>query len=152
LDLAWREEQGFTPDLWLPPDEALNYVVAAARAGTISSRIPLPEGYFAGSFQPENAGIPDLFQRSPELLPLLVILAAFVLAAVLFGRQGRFFVFGGLWLIMLGAFYILRFGQPAGYVAIALGAASLLFGLFWRWRERGKVATDAGDQTTQRLE
>jgi C-terminal processing protease CtpA/Prc len=67
VDLEWREERGYYPDLWVPPVDALNYAVAAARKGTITTQKvaaarkgtittqkELPEGYFEAAFVPER--------------------------------------------------------------------------------------------------
>jgi len=40
-DLEIIEERGFYPDLWVPADKALGYVVEAVETGTISAQVPL---------------------------------------------------------------------------------------------------------------
>jgi len=37
IDLEFREEKGFFPDLWIPAEDAVNYAVAAVRKGTITT-------------------------------------------------------------------------------------------------------------------
>jgi len=54
MDLEIREEDGFSPDLWVPAADALNYAVAAVRAGTISTSVEIPGGYFDREFVPEK--------------------------------------------------------------------------------------------------
>ncbi|NOR83938.1 MAG: hypothetical protein GQ526_10650, partial [Ardenticatenales bacterium] len=54
VDLEWREERGYYPDLWVPPVDALNYAVAAARKGTITTQKELPAGYFEAAFVTER--------------------------------------------------------------------------------------------------
>lgn len=147
LDLEWREEQGFIPDLWLPPDQALNYVVAAVRAGTITSRIEIPGGYLTGSFTPEKVRGPSPFERSPELIPLVIMICGFVLAAFLFGRQKNYFLTNGLLLILVGVFYLLRFRQPLAIVAIALGIGGFSFGVYRRRRTAGQSSGKSNHRT-----
>ena len=41
LDREFREQVGLAPDLWVPAADAVNYAVAAVRAGTISTEQPI---------------------------------------------------------------------------------------------------------------
>ncbi len=145
LDLVWREERGFMPNLWLPPDQALNYVAAAVRAGTITTQVAIPEGYFAGPFNPENVWWLRIFGRTSNLPPLLIMLTAVVVAAVRVRKEHRFPIAAGLLSIMMGLFYILRFNQPVGYAAILLGGGSIAFGFYWRRRLNAAAANAFGN-------
>jgi hypothetical protein len=53
-DLTFREEVGLTPDLWVPAADAVNYAVAAVRAGTITTYRPLSPEQLEAPFQPED--------------------------------------------------------------------------------------------------
>jgi hypothetical protein len=78
MDLKIREEEGFSPDLWVPAADALNYAVAAVRGGTISTAVDIPEGYFDQEFVPEKP------QRGrievARLLPFITIACVIIMA------------------------------------------------------------------------
>ncbi|NIV33727.1 MAG: hypothetical protein GWN58_31060, partial [Anaerolineae bacterium] len=53
-DMAFREEVGIRPDFWVPAADAVNYAVAAVRAGTITTQQPLSPSTLQQPFVPEG--------------------------------------------------------------------------------------------------
>jgi len=84
VDLEWREERGYYPDLWVPPVDALNYAVAAARKGTITTQKDLPEGYFEAAFVPERRMKSNWTSGNEKTLAkmVLVITSVVVLSSI----------------------------------------------------------------------
>jgi len=79
LDLEWREQHGFEPDYWIPARDALNHAVAAIRAGTIPTALPLSQETLAAEFVPES---PPRFSRR-EIRQLLQIVAVILVSVVI---------------------------------------------------------------------
>jgi len=133
VDLEYREEKGFFPDLWVPTGEALNYAVAAVRRGTIATSQSYQEEIMDVEFIPEE---PPMREKTYELLP--IFFAAFYgIVLVYFNRERKmFFLLSGIIGIPLGVFLLSR--EPTlGYVCILLGLEYLIITLY-KWRKAKK--------------
>lgn len=71
LDPDVREEVGFRPDLWVPPEHAVNYAVAAIRRGTISTRTAVPDGTFDAPFSRERTWRLPVEARTLRMLTIV---------------------------------------------------------------------------------
>jgi len=130
-DLEWREERGFLPDLWVPAEEALNYAVAAARAGTISTRTTVPRGYFDVPFVPEKAPRPQWVEEHKELLAVLLLILGVGVTAIVKDRPRFILIYGAIWLP--GGVTLLAQGTPEmGYWLIFYGFVYVALGWFKR--------------------
>ncbi len=133
-DLEWIEERGYLPDLWVPAGDALNYAVAAARKGTITTRKVLPEGYFDVAFVPEKPLRRSWVSEHEDLIAMsFLAISGMIPAYVNRRRTPLFFIMFGICWLPLGAFFLSQ-RPPAGYVFIILGSAYLIIGLY-RWRK-----------------
>jgi hypothetical protein len=135
VDLEYREEKGFFPDLWVPAEDALNYAVAAVRRGTISTSQAYREEIMEVALIPEEPPIRD------KVFALLPILTAVIygVVPVYFNRKRRayFFILCGIVITTLGYFLLSR-EPPLGYVCILLGLEYLVIALY-KWRRARKV-------------
>jgi len=133
VDLEWREEKGFFPDLWVPPVDALNYAVAAARKGTITTQKDLPAGYFEAEFVPEKP-LRRSWTSGREDLIAISLLAIFGLIPAYVNRKKTpfFFIFGTSWLT-IGVILVSE-GRSMGYFLIPYGAMFLAIGIH-NWGE-----------------
>lgn len=68
VNLEFIEENGFSPDFWVPADDALDYVVAAVKNGTITTQV-LPE-------EPPEELLPEESPEEPSAGYTFVILIA----------------------------------------------------------------------------
>jgi len=133
IDLEYREEKGFFPDLWVPAEDALNYAVAAVRRGTIAISQSYQEEIMNVEFIPEE---PPMRDKESELLP--VFFAAFYgIVLVYFNRERRtFFLLSAIIGVPLGVFLLSR--EPTlGYVCILLGLEYLIITVY-KWRKAKK--------------
>jgi hypothetical protein len=87
MDLKVREEMGFSPDLWVPAEDALNYAVAAVRSGTISTTVDIPEGYFDPEFVPEKTSRSRI--EITRVLPYITIACVILFANGLYRSMRR---------------------------------------------------------------
>jgi len=134
LDLQIREATGFTPDYWVPARQALNHAVAAARAGTIPTHVPLPAGQFDVEFVPERT-LPSWIPRQRDLVFGLLFLIMGAVVIVANRKRGHaFFLFASLFAFALGAGYVI-FKSPAGYVLGVVGLVFAVIGLAKRRRQ-----------------
>jgi len=128
LDLEFREAVGFRPDYWVPAPDALNHAVAAIRAGTIPTRLPLPANFVDAEFVPERPPPPWQLSR-----PEGILWAAVLLFGVLFAysnrRRRRVFLVAGLMAAVVGAVFLLVVGSMAGVALLAVGSTFLVIGL-----------------------
>lgn len=139
LDMEIREARGFAPDYWVPAQQALNHAVAAARAGTIPSQVPLPAGYFDVAFVPERP-IPSWYPGKRDfVLGAVFLVAGFVFGVVNRKRDRTNFLIAGAVALAIGAGYVF-FTSSAGYLLGAVGLSYLFIGLAKRRRGR-KVAS-----------
>jgi hypothetical protein len=133
VDLEYREEKGFFPDLWVPAEEALNYAVAAVRRGTIAISKSYQEEIMDVEFIP---GKPPMREKTSELLP--IFFATFYgIVLVYFNRERKmFFLLSGIIGVPLGVFLLSR--EPTlGYVCILLGLEYLIITLY-KWKKAKK--------------
>jgi len=133
VDLEYREEKGFFPDLWVPTGEALNYAVAAVRRGTIATSQSYQEEIMDVEFIP---GKPPMREKTSELLP--IFFAAFYGIVLVYFNRGRkmFFLLSGIIGVPLGVFLLSR--EPTlGYVCILLGLEYLIITLY-KWKKAKK--------------
>jgi len=86
MDLQFREERGFDPDYWVPADDALNRAVAAIRAGTIPTVIPLKPGVLEAEFTPESS---PRFSRREIRRFLQIFMVVFVGTVIGFVNRKR---------------------------------------------------------------
>jgi hypothetical protein len=130
-DLKWREERGFLPNLWVPAEEALNYAVAAARAGTISTRALLPPGYFDVPFVPEKAPRPSWVEEHKEHLAVLLLILGVAVTVIVKDRPRFILIFGAIWLPG-GVTLIAQGSSEIGYWLIFYGLVYVALGWFKR--------------------
>jgi hypothetical protein len=133
IDLEYREEKGFFPDLWVPAEDALNYAVAAVRRGTIAISQSYQEEIMDVEFIPEE---PPMSEKESELLP--IFFAAFCgIVLVYFNKERRtFFLLSAIIGVPLGVVLLSR--EPTlGYVCILLGLEYLIITLY-KWRKAKK--------------
>jgi len=140
VDMVWREERGFLPDLWVPAEEALNYAVAAARRGTISTRTPLPQGYFDVPFVPEKAPRPLWFEEHKELLAALLLILGVAMTAIMKNRPNFLLIYGAIWL-PAGAILITQRTPELGYWLLFYGLVYVAAGWFKRRQMIGAAHT-----------
>lgn len=131
VDLEYREEKGFLPDLWVPAEDALNYAVAAVREGTIATSQSYREEISGVAFIPEE---PTMRDRVFSLLPIIATVL-YGVVFVYFNRQRGmyFFILSGVVMAALGYFLVSR--EPLlGYACILVGVEYLLISLY-KWRK-----------------
>jgi hypothetical protein len=135
VDLEYREERGFFPDLWVPAGEALNYAVAAVRRGTIATSPSYREEIMGAAFVPEE---PPMKEKVFILLPIVTAVIYGVFPAY-FNRKRRayFFILCGIAITALGYFLLSR-EPPLGYVCFLLGLEYLVIALY-KWRRARKA-------------
>ena len=134
LDLQIREAQGYAPDYWVPARQALNHAVAAARAGTIPTHLPLPAAQFDVEFVPERT-LPSWFPPQRDLVFGLLFLTMGAVTIIANRKRGHvFFLFASLLAFALGAGYVI-FKSPAGYVLGVVGLLLAAIGLAKRSRQ-----------------
>jgi len=134
VDLEYREEKGFLPDLWVPAGEALNYAVAAVRRGTIPTSQSYREEISGVAFIPEE---PSMTDRVFVLLPIITAVLYGVVFVYFNRRRGMlFFTLSGVVMAALGYFLLSR-EPPLGYACILVGVEYLLISLY-KWRKGKK--------------
>ncbi len=138
LDLKFREEKGFFPHLWIPAEDAVNYVVAAVRKGTITTVHPLPEEVLREEFIPEAPPRNVMIYLIPT--PILVILG-FVLVFVFKKKTLSFLAFGMSW-FPIGVVALSQ-ESSLGYVAIIAGLAYIMIGVYKLKKEKAALETDS---------
>jgi hypothetical protein len=134
VDLEYREEKGFLPDLWVPAGEALNYAVAAVRRGTIPTSQSYREEIMGFGFVPEE---PTMREKVFVLLPILTAVIYGVVPVYFNRKRGAyFFILCGIVVSTLGYFLLTR-EPPLGYVCIFVGVEYLIISLY-KWRKAKK--------------
>ncbi len=140
-DKAFREEVGIAPDLWVPAADAVNYAVAAVRAGTITTQQPLSPGVLQQPLEPED---PWSRGRRDEVLQWLLVVALPVAAAVwaYFMRKKPKVVatVGAFWLAIAGAWLLME--RPVGLGFLLAGGVCLVWGGGRLLRARRKATQD----------
>jgi hypothetical protein len=131
VDLEYREEKGFFPDLWVPAEDALNYAVVAVREGTIPTSQSYREEISEVAFTPEE---PTMRNRVFDLLPIISAVLYGIVFVYLNRQRGMyFFILSGVVIATLGYFFLSR-EPPLGYACILLGVEYLLISLY-KWRK-----------------
>lgn len=146
VDLEYREEKGFFPDLWVPAGEALNYAVAAVRRGTIPTSQSYREEILGVEFIPEE----PTMREKIFVLPPIFTAVFYGVVPVYFNRKRRtyFFIICGIVITTLGYFLLSR-EPPLGYVCILVGVEYLLISLY-KWRKAKKTPEiDSGTSIVQ---
>ena len=139
-DRAFREGAGIAPDLWMPAADAVNYAVAAVRAGTITTQQPLSASTLQQRFVPEGtwAGF-----KKDTIISWLVIVGPTVAGVVwaYFMRKRPRIVAGTgvVWLIIGVAWVFME--RPLGFGFLLVGGLCLLWGGINLLRAR-KAATE----------
>jgi hypothetical protein len=140
-DMAFREEVGITPDLWVPAADAVNYAVAAVRAGTITTQQPLSPGVLQQPLEPED---PWSRGRRGKVVQWLLVAALPVAAAVwvYFTRRKPKVVaaVGVVWLAVGGASLLME--RPVGLGFLLAGGVCLVWGGASLLRARRKATQD----------
>jgi hypothetical protein len=135
MDMTWREEGGYLPDLWVPAGDALNYAVAAVRNGTIGTGQEIPAGYFDADFRPERVRRKSFLTENEEPITALGLIALGGLLLVAFRRQTAVFVIYGTGMIVAGVKLLTADGR-LGYFLLPYGAVYLGIALTRRRRAR----------------
>ena len=132
LDLVLREEKGFFPDLWIPAEDAVNYVVAALRKGTITTINPLPESVLQEKFIPEKRSV---WEGVGELVIITFFIVLFGIVFVFFNRKRNklfFFIAGICWAAV--GIIILVLLSSVGIAYAIMGIMCIAMGVH-KWRK-----------------
>jgi hypothetical protein len=134
LDMEWREEKGYFPDLWVPAVDALNYTVAAARKGTITTPGDLPTGYFDAEFVPEkHLRRTWLDEHKKDLVLTAYLLVCGIVFGYTFREKTPFFFIAGSGSLVAGIIAASE-GRSMGYLLLPCGAVFLAIGMYKRTR------------------
>jgi hypothetical protein len=126
-DMEFREGRGIAPDLWVPAADAVNYAVAAVRAGTITTQQPLSLTTLEQRFVPEYSWARV---REETMLRWLVIAGLTAAGSVwaYFARKRPLVVAGvGVVWLLVGTAWILT-ERPVGPGFLIAGGVCLLWG------------------------
>jgi hypothetical protein len=125
--MQFREGQGISPDLWVPAADAVNYAVAAVRAGTITTQQLLSPTTLEQRFVPEGPWA-RFWQEtiSRGLVIAAVTVAGFVWAYFLRKKPRIVAGFGVLWLIFGGVGISME--RHVGFGFLLAGGICLLWG------------------------
>jgi hypothetical protein len=144
LDMELREEKGYFPDLWVPAVDALNYAVAAARKGTITTPGDLPAGYFDAEFVPEKRLRRTwLDEHKKELALTAYLLVCGIVFVYTFREKTPFFVIAGSGSLAAGVIAASE-GRSTGYLLLPCGAVFLVIGMY-KWR-KARIALETKAQ------
>jgi hypothetical protein len=127
LDRESREGKGISPDLWVPAADAVNYAVAAVRAGTITTQQPLAPTILEQPFVPENAWA-RVWHGTISRWPVIAALTLGGSVWAYFVRKKPRIVagVGVLWLIFGSVWMLVE--RPAGLGFLLAGGVCLLWG------------------------
>lgn len=133
-DQEIREGLGLAPHLWVPAADAVNYTVAALRKGTISTALPLPGETLEAEFKPESSWKRILDIALENWFVILFFCAAGTVWAYFFRQKTRILLaVGAAWCILAGYWLLTTRGEAVHYSMLAVGAISLLVGLYRLW-------------------
>jgi len=129
VDLEYREEKGFYPDLWVPSEDALNFAVAAVRSGSIETSNDYREEILDIDFEPEIKPISSNFLLYfPTLFGLFY---GIVLVYYNRKREYRVYLIGGIMAFLIGA--LLPINRDLGLVFVVVGVEYLGIAVY-KWR------------------
>ena len=139
-DLVYREERGFYPDYWVPAEDAVNYAVAAVRAGSISTSDSYVDQVSSVEFVPQSPLVRSIGVR--DVLPFVLF---FVYGGVFvyfnLKRDWRFFFISGILSVSLWFYFISR-NPTLRYVFLFVGLEYLLIALYKRSRQKKSQQTN----------
>ena len=126
-DMEFREGMGIAPDLWVPAADAVNYAVAAVRAGTITTEQPLSPTTLEQPFSPEQSWARVLQEIAIRWLVIVALTVAGSIWAFYLRKKPRIVAGAGVvWLIMGIAWMLME--QPFGLGFLLVGGVCLLWG------------------------
>ncbi|MBU7001755.1 MAG: hypothetical protein HXS51_13390 [Theionarchaea archaeon] len=128
LNLELREERGFSPDVWIPAEDAVNSVVAAVRKGTITTAQQLPAHVLQEEFIPEKRSLWEEL-GTPFIVILLTSSAGVVFVGLNRKRRGLFFLVAGM-LWAAGGVIVLWVVSPLGYSYLVIAALCFVVGTY----------------------
>jgi hypothetical protein len=133
-DLVYREEMGFYPDYWVPAEDAVNYVVAAVRAGSIVASESYVDQVSDVEFIPQSLPMRNIGVW--DVLPF-VLLLFYGGVFVFFNRKRdwRVFFIGGILAGYLGLHFYSQ-TLSLSYVFLFTGFEYLLIALYKRGKNR----------------
>jgi hypothetical protein len=134
LDMAFREEQGLFPDLWVPAADAVNYAVAAVRSGTITTYQPLSPAVLGQSFVPEDPWAGSRQEKTVLYLVIAVIVVGGSTWAFFMRKKPYLVIITGAAWLGIGSVWRLWMKKPVGYGFLLLGAVGLIWGGINLWR------------------
>ena len=129
VDLEYREEKGFYPDLWVPSEDALNFAVAAVRSGSIETSKEYRAEIMEYDFVPETKPVKNIIL---SYIPLLFgVFYGVILVYYNWKRKSRVFFIAGLAAILVGI--IIPIKPELGSIFIIVGIEYLGFAIY-KWR------------------
>lgn len=141
LDLIFREELGYEPDLWVPAEHALNYAVAAARMGTISTQVDLPEDYFDAKFIPERVTQNNLVSTLSRIGWMLALVIFGGLSLLIFRNKPGFFVAFGICCLAASVIMIAS-DNPQGFWLISYGLVFIIAGAVKHRKKKAQLLAE----------
>ena len=137
VDLEYREEKGFYPDVWVPSMDALNFAVAAVRYGSIETTKAFRDEIMQVEFITESKPVSSSL---PEWMPILFGLFYGVLIVYLNRKRGyRVFLVGGIIAVIMGMF--LPINRELALVFGIMGVEYLVIAVY-KWRNPGKMTSN----------
>ena len=127
LDMESREGKGILPDLWVPAADAVNYAVAAVRAGTIATQQPLSPTTLEQPFVPENPWARVRQETMVRWLVIVALAAAGSVWAHFLRRKPRIVAGAGVVWLIIGSAWILM-ERPIGSGFLLAGGVCLVWG------------------------
>ncbi|MCW4011741.1 MAG: S41 family peptidase, partial [Candidatus Bathyarchaeota archaeon] len=130
VDLEYREEKGFYPDVWVSSMDALNYAVAAVRYGSIETSDGFIDEIRGIEFIPE----PKMVSSSLPQLLLILFGLFYGVIIVYFNRNRGYitFLIGGIIAILIGGF--IPINRELGLVFLIAGLEYLVIAAY-KWRK-----------------
>lgn len=123
-DGVFREEEGVTPDYWVPAADALNFAVAAVRKGTIAAARPLPQEWKNQPFVPEDSR----HLRRRAFIACLFSVLGCILLFTMRRRKAWPVLPGAIWLA-IGIAWVLLGSMKGKDLMADVGIGFIVFGL-----------------------
>ncbi len=139
-DMAFREEVGIRPDFWVPAADAVNYAVAAVRAGTITTQQPLSPSTLQQPFVPEGTWAGLKQETVIRWLVTAAVTAAGAVWAYFLRKKPRIVAGTGVLWLIIGIAWIVM-GRFIGFGFLLVGGICLLWGGINLFRAR-RTATE----------